>query len=726
MIRRFNLDCSLSFLLTNAILVTLTACNNPTPADTETETGSSTTDGTETEPGTSNPSTVGPTSTTDGPTTTTGPTTTDPVTTDPTESTSSSGTETSTTGTTGDPAKEVVAVWATANPPLLEADRIVSLTPALDGTTKTLSVLGDVVSIESVAVTGQGHAIITYDAPNAAGGVIIKTGLATNPADGPLGLGDRVIRGAATGLQTPKGVEVGPTGTFLVADTTAVAIKVFNFDDEGDVAPTFEITDFGTSEAIWDMHYVGGNTDVLYAAGTNGEVQVYEDFSNAMGQAGPDRTIVPVEGGNKVSINLHGIALVGDNLFLSDVGDPMEATDGQLFRIADPANAEGDVEVAQRIQGGDLGNPVDLEVLGGNPSTLWVAEKSNDKLLRYRPSLLDPNFELVDSVDVIKPESVALATNNRLILAANPAGLDGDAVLEVEVPLIGAPTISATINRLGTISSVQSFVLADSGQALVGFDGTPVSDGGGAFSAAGIVDLDDGAVIDAIAERIWGPATGVLAPKGMTLNVAQDRLFVADVGDSTIKVFDAATFGDAAPLFVFAELGGGAVWDIDYDDASDTLFAAGVDGTVRVFANALADAGANGPTRLITPTDDQDTVIGVNLHGIQYDPTSRILILSDVGDAMSDTDGAIFLIADADTADGNTQVTAVIAGDQTHLGNPVDLAFDGAHLYVAEKAQSRVLRYADILGFTGANNVAEDAFIDVANPESVRLQFSKP
>jgi len=726
---KYRFDRSSSLILVNVLAVALSACNNPTQGGSDSDTSTGTTDGTETDPSA--------TETTPDPTNTTPPTTsTDPVTTDPTTEGPTTGpatdTDTSSTGTdtetTGEPVIEVARVWATANPPMFEQDRIVALTPALDAATATLTVAGDVVSIQSVAVTQQGHAIITYDAPNAAGGVIVKSDLADNPADGPLGLGDRVIRGPATGLQTPKGVEVGPNNTFLVADTAAGAIKVFELDAEGDVAPVFEVTDLGDSTAVWDIHYAGGgNNDVLYAAGTNGEVQVYEDFSNSMGQAGPDRTIVPVVDGTKVSVNLHGIALVGTNLFLSDVGDPMSAEDGQLFRIEDPADADGDVEVAQRIEGEGLGNPVDLEVVAGAPDTLWVVEKSNDKLLRYRPPLiLDPNFALVDSIDVVKPESVALATNNRLILARNPAGLDGDAVLEVEVPILGAPTIAATIDRLGTITSIQSLVLADAGDGFVGFDGTPASDGGGVFSAPALIDAEDGAAVDAIATRIWGPATGILAAKGMTLNAAQDRLFVADVGDSTIKVFDAVTFGDAPPLFVIGELGGGAVWDIDYDDANDRLFAAGVDGTVRVFDTALADEGANGPTRMITPTDDQDATIGVNLHGIQYDTVSKILILTDVGDAMSDADGAIFLIADADAAEGNVAVTAVIAGDETHLGNPVDLAFDGKHLYVAEKAQSRVLRYDDILDYTGVNNVAEDAFIEVTNAESVRLEFTKP
>ncbi|WAS96548.1 hypothetical protein [Nannocystis punicea] len=719
-------------LLANALVMTLSGCNNPTPADTDSDTSTTTTEGTDTDatetnatPATDPTNTTPPTTTDPGTDTdTTAPTTAGPTTEPSTDTdTDTQGTDTDTT--TGEPVIEVARVWVTANPPLLEQDRIVALTPALDAATATLSVAGDVVSIQSVAVTQQGHAYITYDAPGATGGVIVKNDLADNPADGPLGLGDRVIHGPATGLQTPKGVEIGPDNTILVADTGAAAIKVFANDAEGDAAPLFEITDLGSSEAIWDVHYAGGNADVLYAAGTNGEVQVYEDFSNSMGQAGPDRTIVPVEGGTKVSVNLHGITVVGNNLFLSDVGDPMETTDGQLFRIADPADADGDVEVAQRIEGGDLGNPVDLEVTGGNQSTLWVAEKANGKLLRYRPALLSEDYDLVDGVDVAAPESVALATNNRLILASNPAGLDTDAVLEVEVPIIGAPNVTATIDRLGSITSVQSIALVGS-DALVGFDGTPASDGGGVFAAAGIADLADGDVVDAIGTRIWGPATGLVAPKGMTLDAAGTRLFVADLGDSSIKVFDPVTFGDAPPVFVFAELGGGAVWDIDYDDANDRLFAAGVDGTVRVFDNALSDEGANGPARTFTPANDEDQIIGVNLHGIQYDPLTKTLILSDVGDAMSDTDGAIFLVADADTAEGNVAVTAVIAGDQTHLGNPVDLAFDGTHLYVAEKAQSRVLRYSDILGLSGANNVAEDAFFEVTNPESVRIEFTKP
>ena len=718
-----------------ALVMALAGCNPATQGETETgsTSGTSGTSGTDTDPGTSNPTTVDPT--TQGPTTTPTTTdsgtdsTTDPTTqgptTEPATGTGMSTTETSTS--TGEPAIEVAAVWATANPAQLATDAIVGLTPELDAQTANQLIVGDVVSIQSVAINPGGDAAISYDAPNGTGGVMYKVNFADNPADGPFGLGDRAIVGPATGLLTPKGVEFGPGGTILVADTGAAAIKAFNIGDEGDIAPVFEVTDLGTSPGIWDMHYVGGNVDVLYAAGINGEVQVYEDFAVGQGQAGPDRTIVPFDAGAQVSVNLHGITIVAGNLFLSDVGDPMDATDGQLFRIADPANADGEVQVAQLIKGGDLGNPVDLEVRDANPDTLWVAEKSNDKLLRLRPPMVNnPDFAPVDSFAVAKPESVALATNGRLIVASNPAGIDTDTMLEVEVPLMGAPTIGATIDRIGSIISVQSLVLADSGDGLVTFDGPPPANGGGAFAVPGLTGLAGDGTVDAIASRIWGPMTGVVAPKGVTLNLAQDRLFVADVGDSTIKVFDAASFGDTAPLFVITDLGGGAVWDIAYDDAADLLFAAGIDGTVRVFEGALADMGASGPTRTITPIDGQDAVLGVNLHGIVYDALTRTLILSDVGDPMLDTDGAIFVIANGDTADGNTLVAASISGDQTHLGNPVDIAYFAPNLYIAEKAQSRVMRYNDILALTGANNQVEDLSIDVPNPESVQLQLTKP
>jgi hypothetical protein len=188
-------------------------------------------------------------------------------------------------------------------------------------------------------------------------------------------------------------------------------------------------------------------------------------------------------------------------------------------------------------------------------------------------------------------------------------------------------------------------------------------------------------------------------------------------------VFDAAATGDVAPLFAIGELGTSAVWDVDYDDDSDRLYAAGVDGSVRVFDAISADQGDGGPDRVIVPVDGSLTPLGVNLHGIELDAATDTLLLSDVGDAASSTDGKLLVIADASVASGPTLVQAAIHGASTRLGNPVDIAFDGDALFVAEKANSVLLRYDAILERRGTLDVAAELELDIANPESIQIEF---
>lgn len=640
----------------------------------------------------------------------TGDATTDP---DPTTTTASAD--------TGEPsAPELAAVWTVANPSALVEDRLVRVAPALNGALPRLRIGVDVVSIQSIAVNADDDAAITYDAPGGLGGVILDDGLADDPDDRALGLGDRVIVGPATGLTAPRGLEfVGDDGLLLVADVGAAAILAFTTADDGDVAPLFTISDLGSSKAVWDVHF-DEDEDVLYAAGTNGEVQVFEGFTDERGADGPDRTIVPTVDGTKVSVNLHGISLLGDTLYLSDVGDAMDATDGQLFVLRDAADADGEVDVDQRIAGGALGNPVDLELRGGLlGETLYVAEKSNSQLLIYTSNLLGGDLTYADSVPFSKPESVALTDAGPLILARNPAGLDFDAARVLDLDALGGPEITATLDRLGGFASLQSLVLSARGDAFVGFDGARGD--GGVFAVPGLV-VASMSPVDAVQSRIAGPKTGIVGPKGLALNAAADCLFVADVGAGDLKVFAADATGDTAPLFVVTELGGGPVWDIAYVDDDDRLFAAGTDGSVRVFDGFLAGEGGGGPDRVFVPTRG-GAPVGVNLHGIHHDAASDTLLVSDVGDAMRGDDGFVYIIADAGAADGEVDVQAAIGGPETGLGNPVDLAFTGVDLYIAEKANSQVLRYDGALGLRGLVDAAPDAAIAVDSAESVQLYF---
>ena len=85
---------------------------------------------------------------------------------------------------------------------------------------------------------------------------------------------------------------------------------------------------------------------------------------------------------------------------------------------------------------------------------------------------------------VTKPESVAIVTGSNLIVSSNPAGFETDAALAIAAPLLGELSLLATFDKLGTINSIQSLVIAPSGDGHVSFDGPLFSGGGGAFGRA--------------------------------------------------------------------------------------------------------------------------------------------------------------------------------------------------------------------------------------------------
>jgi len=732
----YELDLS-TLILLPTLALGLAACpsdeNISASADSEDETeteGEETTEDSADPTGDPGPSTPTEIDTTDS-TSTTSPTTTAPTTLDTDTTVDPSTTTTMDTGETGDtstgepPVAELVKVWASGNPAGVASDVLVGLEPALDALAPTLTIETDILSIQSVAINTGNDAAITFDAPGASGGVIIRENLAQNPMNGALGLGDRVITGANTGLTTPKGVEWINATMFAVADTGAAAIYLFHIEDEGDVAPTATIVDLGTSAAVWDVHYVAG-TDTLYAAGTNGEVQAYEDFLVDMGAAGPVRTFTPSEAGEPISKNLHGITVTsGGRMYLSDVGDPNDMADGQLFLIDAVADAEGNVDVFEKVTGGMLGNPVDIEVRTTPSERVYVAEKANAALLVF--SRLLPINPLTQSqmLAIEAPESVALVGNGTVtFVSRNGPTIDNDAALAVNVPLVGNPTITATFDRLGSVTSIQSVALSTAGDGWIGFDGPAVSGGGGVFQVGGLAGMDSDAVVSAVAARLWGPSTGIVAPKGIALNADANTLIVADFGAGDIKVFDASSTGDTPPVFVVEDLGGEVPWDVAYDEAGDRLYVAGTNGSVAVYDGFLADQGASGPARFIELSYEGGD--SVNLHGIAYDAATDTLLVSDVGDTMAADDGVVFVVADASTADGAVEAQAAITGDQTKLGNPVDLAFDGANLYIAEKSNQVVLRYDNVLDLAGVVNEAEAAVIDVVNAESVQLYYSVP
>lgn len=163
------------------------------------------------------------------------------------------------------------------------------------------------------------------------------------------------------------------------------------------------------------------------------------------------------------------------------------------------------------------------------------------------------------------------------------------------------------------------------------------------------------------------------------------------------------------------------------DAASDTLFATGTDGTLIVYENFSEMMGAEGPSKTIVPSDADGNKISVNLHGVWYNAATDELILTDVGDAASAEDGALFVIPNAMTAVGNTPVSVMVAGPESMLGNPVDVVFDGRSAYVAEKSNDAILRFddvlsADMMGMMG--DTAPSAMFELLKAESVWLSYA--
>lgn len=232
---------------------------------------------------------------------------------------------------------------------------------------------------------------------------------------------DREIKGTATRLVGPKGIEIAEAAGYLfVADNGELInndnLKVFNTLNDGNVAPV-ATTDLPIKP--WDLAYDEAG-DRLFVALTDGTVAVFDRYvQGGFGRNGPDTLLTPVDRlGNKVSFNLHGIAYNAnlDALVVTDVGiattpdQPGFTSDGAIYVLHDVSDADGTIIPGRIIEGPGtlLGNPVDL-VLNGTEAR--VAEKGGDKLLVIEDVFfgLNGGVSPTVAVDHFAPESLVLS-----------------------------------------------------------------------------------------------------------------------------------------------------------------------------------------------------------------------------------------------------------------------------------------------------------------------------
>ena len=174
----------------------------------------------------------------------------------------------------------------------------------------------------------------------------------------------------------------------------------------------------------------------------------------------------------------------------------------------------------------------------------------------------------------------------------------------------------------------------------------------------------------------------VVAQDANPANGEQNRFIIYDVSPTAItldKIYDAAI----------------NLWGIHANGGN--LFAI-VDNSnqVAVFNNFFNQPAGNISPSMTISVEGLDRT-----HGITYDAADDLMILTDIGDALSATDGALVVIKDFMTAGNDSNISASeqirVGGASSQLGNPVDVAYDKAQnrIYVAERANGG----GKVLGF---------------------------
>ena len=550
------------------------------------------------------------------------------------------------------------------------------------------------------------------------------------------------LTGADTGLVNPKGIAFAEeAGLIMVADFNGQKISVFGGQAAGDVAPIAEIM---TSAKPWDLAY-DEESDRLYVALTDGTLAVYDDVASSDFAPSVMRSVVPSDAdGNQLSINLHGIVYepMSNRIVLSDVGDAAVADDGQIFVLDNVSTADG-ATVPTRVIGGattQLGNPVDIILTG---SDLRVAEKSNDAILVFSNIFNGESGDVAPTLSTpsVKPESLAEFTELETMVDASDDGITTTPIRGLSVssnPSTDSETtgqvaqysavLSSELSTFDSGVSIESAAFTASGDGVITFD-NPDTSTGGLIVVNRLKTMRDGMMYsDSYDHMIVGSETGLIAPKGLDISSDNGMVFVADVNETTpaVRVFSPCASGNVPPLLTLEAANGARPWDVDYDPSTDSAYLALTNGTVAVFEEVVRkmESGQTvitGEDRLIVPASGGTAFAApTNIHGIDYDSQSDSLVISDVGSAADATDGKLYVISGAGSADGLANVSVNIAGPNSMLGNPVDLMLSNGHVYVAEKSNGMILRFDNILN-ASSGDIDPTFSMMYPAPESVQV-----
>ena len=613
-------------------------------------------------------------------------------------------------------------------------------------TSQGLSIVQKKISVNLAEGIAEDAAGNIYQAGNGTNGGVVTTVCTPSGRGDTVALNSRRDRTIVSGLDSPKGIAVAQTAGYVIiaesgADTNAVS--VFGASASNARTPLFSIpkAQVGGSGA-WDVVY-DEDSDKLFVALTNGSVAYYASYINR-GLRGNSTPTAIFQPNNPLATgsNMHGIVYdaAADRLIVSDVAVPGTDDDGSLYVFEAASTLSGTVAPNRTIRGAatNLGNPVDLQLDGAD---LIVAEKANGggRILVYNNIAVGDSGNIAPDADflVAKPESII--TKPMMQTATNDiSDLNGEAIKRLHVTRNGGgastqvfaideqlSAIGKSFTAVADAQLIESVSLDQNGDAIISFDNDGSLSPGGLSFVSRLADRSNAANLTGQLDRqISGDDVNLTSPKGVEVIGSKGLILVADLNAAApgaIKAYSLCGADNSAPVSITTMPGSSRPWDMDYDPEADRLYVAATDGTIQVYDNYLSNTSA-APARTINP-NDLSGFAASNIHGIVHDSVNNRLIVSDVGSASVANDGRIYVIDNADTADGLTNLKLELSGALTALGNPVDLAFDGTNLYVAEKSNNQLQRIDNIYSLNGSLNRAPDKVLTFSAPESIAISI---
>jgi sugar lactone lactonase YvrE len=170
------------------------------------------------------------------------------------------------------------------------------------------------------------------------------------------------------------------------------------------------------------------------------------------------------------------------------------------------------------------------------------------------------------------------------------------------------------------------------------------------------------------AATISGGATLLLSPQHLLIDVATDRLFVANQGGASILLFQNASTltGNTTPNAIITSSSMSAPVDIALDTGFNNFLYVADGGNILVFAGQSSLSG---------------TVNTLPVHTISTSLTIGAILLDTVNNRLliADTSGqGINILDNASTQTGTAVFTGRIAGPSTQLAQPDGMAFDNS------------------------------------------------